>query len=447
MSLRCTYLSAARFVLAAKMALLALVLAAGLPTDARAVFGDTPADTVGASTHLGKIVIEGNTRTDTDLILREIGLEMGQPFVYEDMDAVWDHLEDLGYFAFVDMEFDDTDPDAVVLTVYVEEDTTFEYGPLIRYDRRHKYLLGGRLAERNLRGKGETIEAALSVYYLQRAEVAWTKPWFLGVKGLETKLAADAESANFVFRPFKYRKWDADLQLRWNFSEPFYVLGGAGYGWFDQRENYDWNLPDRGEDGPTGRATFESGTSTHWALRLAAGLDSRDNPYYPSRGVFVEFTGQRWLSDDFESYNEGLGDTRFFVPVPIAEHILALRAWGRQVDGPAHLDNTLFFGGPETVRGYRFGLQEGEEGYLLSAEYRIPLFIMPISPRGELIGAGLHAFFDAGDAWYYGAEAGTAMQSWGAGVHLNLDTLNLRFEAANTKDGDWRFEFMDVFNF
>jgi len=77
----------------------------------------------------------------------------------------------------------------------------------------------------------------------------------------------------------------------------------------------------------------------------------------------------------------------------------------------------------------------------------MPLFLMPISPRGEIIGAGFHLFTDAGDAWYHGAEAGRSMFSYGAGFHLNIDTLQLRFEAARTREGDWMFEFMDKFNF
>jgi hemolysin activation/secretion protein len=154
-----------------------------------------------------------------------------------------------------------------------------------------------------------------------------------------------------------------------------------------------------------------------------------------------------WTSNNYDSYLETSLDTRFFIPVPIAKHILALRGWGRQVDGPINLDNTLFFGGPETTRGYPFGGVQGEEGYLLTAEYRMPLFLMPISPRGEIIGAGIHLFTDTGDAWYYGAEAGKAMFSYGAGIHLNIDTLQLRFEVARTREGDTMFEFMDKFNF
>jgi hemolysin activation/secretion protein len=127
--------------------------------------------------------------------------------------------------------------------------------------------------------------------------------------------------------------------------------------------------------------------------------------------------------------------------------VLAVRAWGRQVDGPVNLDNALFFGGPETVRGYRYASREGEHGYLLSAEYRIPLFLMQISPKGEMVGFGFHFFGDAGDAWYDGAEAGVAQMSYGAGAHVNLDTWQFRFEAARTREGVWQFEFMDRFNF
>ena len=40
-----------------------------------------------------------------------------------------------------------------------------------------------------------------------------------------------------------------------------------------------------------------------------------------------------------------------------------------------------------------------------------------------------------------------ALFSFGGGVHVNLMTWQLRFEAAKERDHDWVFEFMDVFNF
>jgi len=99
------------------------------------------------------------------------------------------------------------------------------------------------------------------------------------------------------------------------------------------------------------------------------------------------------------------------------------------------------------VRGAPYASREGEHGYLLSAELRWSLFLLPVAVTGELVGLGFHAFYDAGDAWFDGADPGRAMQSFGVGAHLNLLSWQLRFEAARERDHDWTFQFMDVFNF
>jgi len=429
---------ALRNVLAALVAVL-LVLPAAAGFAQEAAEDETPV--------LAAIEIAGNTHTDRTLILREMGLTIGQRFAFDDMDAVWDKLEDTGFFAFVDMEYDDSTPGEVTLRVTVEEDLHTEYGPLVRYARRHKYLLGGRLKENNFRGKGETVEAALGVYWFQRAELAWSRPWFLGVDGLRGRVAGAWEQADFVFRPTRYRKWDAGLDLTYTVAGPVSISGVASYGEFRQRDAYTWALPDRGAGAPAGDALFPAATRTHWVFDLALTADTRNNPYYPRKGGFLEVRGRRWLGNGFADYSEAAGDARAFLPVPVGKHVLAAHAWGRRTSGPAQLDNVLYLGGPQSVRGYRFGSLEGDEGWLLSVEYRIPLFIMPISPKGELVGLGVHLFGDAGDAWYRGADPHGPSRSWGGGLHLNLETLQLRFEGARTDEGNWVFEFMDRFNF
>ena len=396
---------------------------------------------------LTAIHIEGNENTDTNLVRRVMGLEIGQTLSLDQNDDAWDALEDCGYFRFVEIDYDDSADGEVVLNVIVEEDLTTFYGPVVRYSRRHKYMLGAWVEQRNLRGRGETVRAEFSALYIQNGLLSWHRPWLFGVDGLEGKFTATGEQADFVFRPTRYSKWDMDWEMKWDFAGPFFVLGGADYGYFRQRDSYNFTLPVRETEPPAGKVHYEAGDEYHWIFRGAVGLDSRNNPYYPRRGIFVQGMARGWSSTEFESYLETSADARVFIPVPIRKHVLALRAWGRQTDGATNIDNALFFGGPETVRGYPYAQREGEEGYLLSAEYRMPLFLMPISPRGEIIGAGFHLFTDAGDAWYHGAEAGRSMFSYGAGFHLNIDTLQLRFEAARTREGAWMFEFMDKFNF
>lgn len=428
-----------KFLLTACLALLISSASAQADTDDEFVPEPDPV--------LTAINIEGNEKTDTVLVERLMGLKIGQTLNLDQTDDAWDALEDCGYFRFVEIDYDDGELGEVVLNVIVEEDLTTYYGPYIRYSRRHKYMLGAWIEQRNLRGKGETIRAQVSVIYIQNGLLSWHRPWLLGVNGLEGTFSTTGEQADFVFRPTRYRKWDLDWEMKWNFAGPFYVLAGADYGSFNQRDSYNWQLPERETGPPASKVHYEANVENHWVFRGVAGLDSRNNPYYPRRGLFVEGMARSWSSNGFESYLETSIDTRVFVPMPWKKHVLALRAWGRQTDGPTNIDNALYFGGPETVRGYPFAQREGEEGYLLTAEYRMPLFLMPISPRGEIIGAGFHLFTDAGDAWFHGAEAGRSMFSYGAGFHLNIDTLQLRFEAARTREGAWMFEFMDKFNF
>ncbi len=394
---------------------------------------------------LGSIEISGNTHTADAVILRILGFHTGQLIGPKDADEAWDRLEDCGFFRTVDVTLDDDGVEAELEIVVEEELQTF-YGPVLRYDRRAKYLLGAYIEQRNFRGQGEKLRLEGAALYAQQARLTWDRPWFLGLTGLSARLDAGYQQGDFVYRPTRFRRWNATAGLRHQWRSLF-AAAQVTYGGFEQRDDFAWNAPWRGSGSPSRIERLPAGTDTHWVFSGAVGLDSRSNPYYPRRGVYLEGKLSSWTSDDFASYLESTLDGRLFVPLPWMHHILALHAWGRTTDGPAQLDNRLYFGGPETVRGEPYGQREGDHGYLLSAEYRIPLFLMPISPQGELVGVGIHLFADAGDAWYDGADPGHALQSAGAGLHLNLDTLQLRFEAARTSSGHWGFEFMDHFNF
>ncbi len=396
---------------------------------------------------IGRITFTGNDHTKELAIRRVMGLAEGDSLDADRLDAAWDALEDCGWFRFVDLGTERDADGRLALTVEVAEDITTYYGPLVRYNRRHNYQLGGWLEERNLGGTGQLLRFEVSAWRLQSAGAEWRVPWLAGVRGLEGTLSVQGEQADFVFRPTRYRKWDAGLSSRWTFAGPVFVQGGARHGNFAQRDAYVAASPARGS-APGGVATtYAPGDEDHWRLSLGAGLDTRDNPYYPHRGVSVLLESAWWASNGFADYREVTGDARAFVPLPAGRHLLALRAWGRRVGGPVPLDNVLYLGGPETIRGAGFGSLEGEEGWLLTAEYRLPLVMVPIAPGGESVGLGLHAFVDGGQAWFDGATAGDPVVTCGAGAHLSLDTWQLRFEAARNKDHKWFFSFGDRFTF
>jgi outer membrane protein assembly factor BamA len=233
-------------------------------------------------------------------------------------------------------------------------------------------------------------------------------------------------------------------------ASALYLQVEVGYGGFGQITRTSDATGATGTRGDTKDDVGITATEAEWRERLVLatelGWDNRDIPYYPTRGGYHRVRVRRVEGSGFASYTELAADLRQFVPLPW-RHVLALRAYGRRVDRPVPLEDRLYWGGPETIRGYDYAVHEGDEGYLLSCEYRWPLFLMPISANGRVIGFGLHLFGDAGADWEDGASSGDALVSWGAGVHLNLSTLQLRFEFARTEDGDTVFQFADTFNF
>ncbi len=420
-----------RRTVAAIAAALALAAAASLASAAEPFGGFGPK-------RFGPIAIEGNSSTRTDLILHELHFAEGDSFRLDLLDRAWEHLEDLGWFAFVDMAWDE-DAEVSPVTITVEEDRTTRYYPLIDYDRRHDIRLGVKVYDLNFRGRGERLSLETSWYRPHAYRLGWKHPWLLGVRGLSLDFAAGWESADFVYRDWDYTQWDGVLGLCWIFASPIFAETGLAFRSFDQQGDFA-ALP--------GHPGAAAATRERWEWRVLLGVDSRDIEAYPTRGAYHRIGVTRAMGEGLAAHTVFTGDLRQFLPVPwFRDHVLALHAWGRRVEGHLPPEDMLFWGGPGNIRGYRFATIEGEEGYLLSCEYRWPLFLMPISGDGRVIGLGLHAFADLGDAWFDGAEPGDGNFSWGGGAHVNISTQQFRFEIARTEDGQSVFQFEDSFNF
>ncbi len=383
----------------------------------------------------GSITVAGNDHTGTDVILRELGFATGDSFDTRALDAAWERLEDLGYFAFVDIDYDDEDPAAPIpVTITVEEDRTLRGYPVIDYDRRFDIRLGVRLYDINFRGRGETLSVNGVWYRPTEYGLTWRHPWLAGVRGLTLQLDGWWRSADFEYRDIDFREWWAGGRLTWQFHGPLYVGAGLRHGSFEQKGPIT-GLPLAWPAGSRDRTT--------WSGEL--GLDSREPRWYPTRGAWHRILVERTGGGAFRSFTSWTGDLRQYLHLPW-DHVLALHAWGRRVDGHLPPEDLLWWGGPETLRGADYASLVGEEGYMLSAEYRWPLFLMPITADGRVIGIGLHAFADLGNDWFDGSGR-PPLYSYGAGFHIGISDHQFRFEIAVPEHGETTFEFMDAFNF
>lgn len=381
----------------------------------------------------GEIIVEGNLKTDTQLIRDELSFREGDPFDLNKIDDSWEHLEDLGYFIFVEIE-EEIIGDLALVTVSVDEDQTLRGYPIVDYDRRFDVMLGARIYDINFRGRGETVSLQGLWYRPHNYSAFWKHPWLMRVRGLDLKFSGEWETADFVYRDFDYTSWNTGAELTWNFLGPVFVSAAGGYGYFNQKGVFAGSVQ-----------YADPATRRHWRSSLTLGMDSRDLRWYPTRGAFHSLRMERISARDFQSYTQLIGDLRQFIPTPW-NHVLALHAWGRLVNAHLPPEDRLYWGGSDTLRGYRYATIEGEEGFLLTVEYRWPLFLMPISADGRVIGIGLHAFTDIGSSWCDNLTR-EPLSSFGAGAHINIVSHQFRFEMARTESGKTVFQFMDSFNF
>ncbi len=400
----------------------------------------------------GPITITGNRHTTSVIIQRTLPFREGDPFDLGQIQEAWDRLENLGYFAYVDISYEEEQESGPVpLTIAVDEERTFHYYPLIKYDRRWKYRLGIHLDEQNFRGRGEILRLDAYWLYAQGYDLSWTRPWFANRKWLEAGLAGSWQRAGFVYRPFDFMRWSVGGRLRAYLRGHYYAEFEPVLSGFNQRENYF--EPDLLHPGLF--LQWHSGWRNRLTLTTTLGCDSRDLEAYPTRGIYDRLIARRHFSDGFDSFSEAIADFRHFIPTAW-HHVIALHAYGRWVGEGLPPEDRLYWGGPETIRGYDYASLEGERAWLLSAEYRWPIFLMPIAPQRAL-GLGIHLFWDMGDAWYHDARpyrvpqnvryAPGPLMSWGGGAYINLSSQNFRFEIARNRDGQNAFQFEDHFNF
>lgn len=105
--------------------------------------------------HVRRVLIEGNTTTRDNVILREMRLADGDMYSGKKINRSTQRLNNLGYFETVDVSPVPTgNPDEMDLLVKVKDAPTGNIGGGIGYSSYDGVFLAGKISERNLFGKG-----------------------------------------------------------------------------------------------------------------------------------------------------------------------------------------------------------------------------------------------------------------------------------------------------
>lgn len=399
---------------------------------------------------IGDIIIQGNRKTKTRVIERELKLKSGDPFNAKILRHALAKLQNKGFFEDVNVGFEPgSAPDVVDLVLTVVEQKTGKIGLTVSHGTRSGWSGGLSYSDTNWQGTGQVLEAGFELgdnkqYWINYSDPYMDKEHFAWKVGMMRREWED-----------RYYYRDGVRQLEFDDKMTRYNLGaGRKFGW---DEKYSWFLTfDWYELEPNNFKNIRYPGAvqelTRGKIFTVTGTVTRDNrdPYlsYPKGDVIdvnvehaMDFLGGQY---EFTKYWVQL---RYYLPLyslgdlfnsgfidednPI---VLAARVRAGLSSGFVPTAMLYSLGGSSTLRGYDSGEFEGSEMFLFNAELRIPI----------QKAFGLVIFYDAGNAWNHpfprkgmkstSFDITDLHDSWGMGVRVRTPLGNFRLDYAQGED-------------
>ena len=412
----------------------------------------------GRLVHLRDIRIRGNTITKEKVILREIGLNPGDPYDTVQSERSRRRLMNLGYFEDVRTYDSAAGDDLRDLFFEVDEKATgnvFFGAGFSSVD----HLIGMfGISQSNFdlfnwptfRGAGQKARLDLTVSGdSSDLDISFVEPWFL-----DRRLSLDVDA---WLHTREYNEYD-ERRLGASAGLAKFVSGigrlGLDYGLESvhlkdvTRERFhllddperEWSFRDEDDSYLLG-----------W-LRLSWTYDTRDNPLVPRRGTRANVWGKLHngaLGSDYDFYETG-AKAFHYIPTPFGT-TLALSGMISTVDGmggdEVPIGSRYFLGGGRNIRGFRhrdlgpkaisddyegdFSPIGGKTKLWATAEWSVPL--------AERI--RFATFYDVGNVWNdeWDADLGDLASSVGIGLRLDFVGFPIRLDYAKAVDepDDW----------
>jgi outer membrane protein insertion porin family len=355
----------------------------------------------GTATWFGDVVVAGNDATREHVIVREAGLERGEPFSLSRLSRVRPRLEGLAFLDGVEEPVVAVDPvtGEATVGVAVTEGAASRISGAIGFsggpDASDELTVIADIELGNIAGTGRAASATWERIRENQTEIAfaYTEPWFLGAP-VDVGVAG-SQSVRDTF----YTTTEAELlvtarlgdrtRLTWSFGAERYVPGAA-----------------------------HESTSRSFKTAFAATYDGTDAPWNPMAGTrlraSIEYADKR-VADEGRDESSGTfaAEAEQFFRLRMSQ-VLALRARvealvSTEEDVPFH--ELLVLGGARSLRGYREEQFRGTRTALGSIEYRLLL-----GRRSRAI-----VFVDAG-YWYREGPNFAKDMKLGCGIGLRGDT-------------------------
>jgi outer membrane protein assembly factor BamA len=172
---------------------------------------------------------------------------------------------------------------------------------------------------------------------------------------------------------------------------------------------------------------------------LVWNMDTRDDLFYPGRGVWTEgeiFVNNKLLGSDFNFTRFSIDAAAYFSRTN--KRVLALNAWLTSIHGDPPFQQLAFIGGSKKMRGYFKGRLRDKALWMAQAEYRLLLskrFGAAIFSGVGAVSPNISSLFDQ-----------QVHFTFGAGLRFRLskkDHINLRLDFGVNEQGEF-FPYLTV---
>lgn len=389
---------------------------------------------------VGNIIIQGNKKTKTRVIAREIKLKKGDPFNATILRHSLNKLQSRGFFEDVSVGFEPgEDPEIetdIILTV--SEQKTGRVGFSISHGSSSGWSGGLSYTDSNWKGLGHRGEIGFETGDNEQYWATYTEPYM------------DADNYSWKVGLYR-RKWEdryyykqSVKQFEYNEDRKGFYLGAGKKFRHDERLSWyvtlDWSDTDYSNVRMLPGGVYDVKTGKIFSVNGALTLNNTDEYLsYPKGNVWdlnVEH-GIEALGGEY-SFTKYWLQARYYVPLTgIADFlgsqlgtednpaILAARMRIGFSSGELPTVAQYSLGGSSTLRGYDGGRFEGDSMFLANIEARIPVekafsFVL---------------FYDTGNAWRsQSIDFSDLYDSWGVGVRIKTPLGNFRFDHATGKD-------------
>ncbi|MCP4393085.1 MAG: outer membrane protein assembly factor BamA [Alphaproteobacteria bacterium] len=351
----------------------------------------------GPRTFVEQIDIHGNIRTMDKVIRREMRLVEGDAFNAAKLKRSKQRIADLGYFERIEVEAlsSDVAADKTIIDIGVEEKSTGELSFGVGWSTDNGPLLQVGLAERNLLGKGQMLNASVSAGGSKSEfDISYTEPYFmdrdLSVGWDAFYLTSDYQDES----SYDKRSAGGAVRVGWDYTE-------------NLRHSVKYTLrKDNISNIASDASRFikeQAGTSTLSMVSHNLFYDKRDSARLPTEGYFLGF-GNRVA---------GLGGDQKFVAASFdyGKYFPLEDQWVLRVKGGADyitaIDdedvniNYRFFLGGSSLRGFEpagVGARDIASGDALGGNWRATTSAQLSFPLGlpNELGIKGKVFADAG---------------------------------------------------